>query len=149
MSNIVGLVAAIAAGAMAVHFLGKRLRGSGDRRFRDSVLTDAAGWLVSQYGGTVEVVRRALDDLIDRRTESPMLEPLVRLEWKILKVDPTTCRRTVVVAVYDAGRAQVGSVESDVPWETVPSEVRSTFIREQVTVQCFVLFERENTSSGE
>ncbi|MCY2924096.1 MAG: hypothetical protein NT031_01415 [Planctomycetota bacterium] len=142
MSNIVGLLAAVAAGAMAVRFLGKRMRGTDDRRFLDSVLGDAAGWLVSQYGGTVEAVHSALADLIHRRTESPMLEQLVRLEWKVVKVSPTTCRRTVVVAVDGGDRARVGSIETEVPWETLPSDVRRTFIRERVAAQCFVLFDR-------
>jgi len=131
--------AAIVVGAFLVYIWIRRNSEKTDRGFRNQVIKDAADWMAKTTGATSESLFEAL---INEQRDDPLLAPLLRIDCEILKTSPDKCNRTVVVAIKDAGKVVIGNITREVPWEYLPDEVCSEFIKTGEKTQSFIFVEK-------
>lgn len=141
--NPLGAVVIVVAGILLYRYAQRDDRAV-SRTFRDDVLDDAAGWLRERLGLTAEATDRPLRDMVDHNRRSPALERVLRIEFKVEKLNSYECRRTVLVALAEpTGGAAMGQIARTVDWDDLPSKLRHDFIRCGSKVQTFLLFGRD------
>ncbi|MBE7463000.1 MAG: hypothetical protein HS116_05830 [Planctomycetes bacterium] len=111
--------------------------------FQEQVIQDAAEWMSKATGATSLSLASALHALINDHKDDPSLASLLRIDCEIVKNSPSKAQCTVVVAVNDEGRTLIGKITREVPWEYLPDEVCSEFIRNGEKVQSFTIVERK------
>jgi hypothetical protein len=147
--SVTGFIVTVSVVAGAWWLLTRNRNRSGgqsavDRQFMQGVLGDAAS-AIAQNGDSrdVEALRAALQELEGRRADPPILAPLLRLDYEVVKRTPSEVDLTVTVLLMVDGQARKVTSKSTVRWENLPNDIRAEFIRANVPSQAFTFFSRE------
>lgn len=79
----------------------------------------------------------------------PALNPLMRLEMRIRRLDPTKVERTLGIIWTKRSGADTIMVADEVMWENLPGQYRERFIREGTDQQVYLLYQRVKEKEGE
>ena len=118
-----------------------------DQQFIDGIREDVTQALTKENRdrNDPESLRVALRELLDHAIDSPQLAPLLRIDYEVTKRSPDEAELTVVVLFQADDEVHKATCKRAISWAYLPSAVRHKFISENVPVQAFMLFTREDS----
>jgi hypothetical protein len=119
-----------------------------DDRFVSGLLDQAARCLAEALSLDASEVRRALSLLRQQGVESATTRDLLRVDCSLKKLSSTRMSVTLDVAFHKEGKLIITQIVQELPWDDLPSEIRSEFIRNNPEEIHYVICEHPDSKQN-
>jgi hypothetical protein len=145
-----GYAGLVVAGGWALYRWSRHIAKQTDLRFRNEILTEAAGLLANTLGRPQDEILNAVRELVDTGQRAPAVERVMRIEYEIMKEDALKTKRTVTVAIAGSPGLRLLRSSREYRWEDLPGDLRSDLIRapNERQIRCLVEAGDETPVSG-
>lgn len=121
-------------------------KGKSLERCDELILKGISDMLCGNDIGKKENMYTNLFEYSESRDINSMPDDVFRIEYEYSKTSPSECRLSIYVISKHGDSFKKQSIEYTVPWENLPREIRSYFLKTDKNLQSFVFFSRDEIS---